>query len=101
MRCGLNKWKRGRLSYERTNLRTQFQRATFLISNYWKKVVTRNIYLTMSIYRRSEKNRNKGAEYKVICTSSWLKNTYCWPFLFQTLLKRNSNELRTAKILKK
>ena len=59
---GLNKWQRGRLLYERTNLRTQVQWATFLISNLPEKVVTRNIYLTMSINRRSEKNRCAGEQ---------------------------------------
>ena len=59
---GLNKWQRGRLLYERTNLRTQVQWATFLISNLPEKVVTRNIYLTMFTYRRSEKNRCAGEQ---------------------------------------
>ena len=63
---GLNKWQRGRLSYERTNLRTQVQWATFLISNLPEKVVTRNIYLTMSIYRRSEKNRCAGEQRRQV-----------------------------------
>ena len=84
--------------------RTNLQLATSLRSNLPEKVATRNVFLTMSTKNKITKGRmfscTKAARTKPYVHVGSCKNLLL-AFILKHYNKKNSNELRTAKTLKK